>query len=1002
MVPPIIHQKLSGLRSRERWLRFAWGLSRRLAIVVGVLIACCLADWIIDRYQDTPFQLRQMMLYGQVFLWAVLAVYLVAVTFIRSKRDDELALYVEEQVPSLGHRLISTLQLNRPDAKTQGMSPVLIGQLTKETEGQIAGLNFASLADHRRLNWALQLGLVVVLLAGGIFLFARETAAILLARQFLADREIPRSVELKSDNATAYYPSGEEVVLNFRVKKRSGVDLKRGVDGWLSVYPDDAPRESYPLVYIEPLSTTEARYQAKVKATTVSFNYRAGLRDGRTRQLARANMEPRPSVIRQDAWVQLPRYSGLRPDGQPYELGMPRGDVVGLEKSLARVVIGTQKPVVKATLELLHVAAPAGDAGEGDADADKAKLAKPAEEKLLRPIDMKLAADGLSAEGYFDLRPDENLYRSVVHDQHGFLNLDPPRRTIRIAPQEPPLVALLPERLPVAGKDVTEDDEIEGVPILEDQPFRVAYVASSPYGLGRAVLRYRINDGDWFPLPLREAKSTEATGPFNPKSGAFVNSDVDPQLRGSIGQQVEFHRMPSPDVLRMPPGTDGGGRLDFKTAGLMKLGDKIEFYIEVYDRNPDDVREPGRSETRQKTVVNKEQYFAWQNQVIQQESRIRQLEARQRTVFASATNPEENPKNPNDPTTKPEPPPVVHSFLRSWQIIGPFPNPAGKGFTTPYPPEDELIDLRKDYDGVKGKVRWKVQRSPTDKIDLEKILSHSKAGVAYAVCWFRCDDARGTLLTGSDDGIKVWINRKEVLARKALREAVPGEDKTPVEFKADEWNELLVKVDNRTSTWAFFLELQTTDGKALEGLKVRTLPPGEEDTQFVRNWQLIGPFANNGEAGRDHAFAVEKDKVDLDKEYDGIGGKVRWKLLESESETGRIGLDRFFERPFNEANLAYAVCWVKCDKEREAVLATGSDDGIKVWINRKLKIDANVSRDAEPGKDIQKATLNAGWNEILVKVDNRFGRWAFFFELRDPETERPLEGVEFSTKPPKD
>jgi hypothetical protein len=998
MVPPIILEKLSGLRWRERWLRFAWGLTLRLAILAGVMAALCLTDWLIDRYQDTPIELRKTMLFAQIALWSVAAVFLLVTAFMKRVRDDDLALYVEDRVPALGQRLISTLQLNRPDAKTQGMSLALIGHLTKETEEQVAKLNCAGLADHRRLAWAGKLALVVLLLVGGVFVFARETASILLARQFLADREIPRSVELENVSP-GYWPSGEEVVLTFRVKRLKGQDLKRGVDGWLSVDPDDAPRESYPLVYVEPLSTTEARYQATVRPTTVSFNYRAGLRDGRTRQPSRAQMEPRPAIVKQDAWVQLPRYTGLRPDGLPYELGMPRGDIVGLEKALARVVVTAQKPVKRATLELLHVATPAAEAGE--IDEEKAKPAVPAVEKLLRKVEMKLDASGQTAEGFFDLRPDENLYRIVVQDQYGFVNLDPPRRTIRLAPQEPPLVALLPERLPVPGKDVSEDDEIEGVPILEDQPFRVAYVATSPYGLGRAVLKYRINDGDWFPLPLKEVKTSEASGPFNPKSGAFLYSDVDPQLRGAIGQQVEFHRMPSPDALRFPPGTDGGGRLDFKTAGLMKLGDKIEFYLEVYDRNPDDVRDPGRSEIRQKTVVTKEQYFAWQNQVIQQESRIRQLEARQRTVFATSTNPEELPKNP-ETTTKPPPAPAAQAFLRSWQIIGPFPNSGNKGLTTPYPPEDELIDLRKEYDGIKGKLRWKVRHSETDKIDLERILVHSKAGVAYAVCWFRCEEAKGTLLTGSDDGIKVWINRKEVLARKALREAVPGEDKTPVQFKADEWNELLVKVDNRTSTWAFFLELQAADGKALEGLKVRTLPPGEEDKQFVRKWQLIGPFANNGEAGRDHVFPVEKDKLDLDKEYDGIGGKVRWKLHESENETGRIGLDRFFERPFNESNLAYAVCWVKCDKEREAVLATGSDDGIKVWINRKVKIDANVSRDAVPGKDVQKVTLNQGWNEILVKVDNRFGRWAFFFELRDPDTERPLEGVEFSTAPPKE
>jgi hypothetical protein len=212
---------------------------------------------------------------------------------------------------------------------------------------------------------------------------------------------------------------------------------------------------------------------------------------------------------------------------------------------------------------------------------------------------------------------------------------------------------------------------------------------------------------------------------------------------------------------------------------------------------------------------------------------------------------------------------------------------------------------------------------------------------------------------------------------------------------------MLVKVDNRTASWAFYLELLDLKGtKPLDGLQFRTTPPGEDNNRFVREWQLIGPFPNVGDNGRDKAWPPETEAVNLDKEYDGIPGKIKWK--EHKSETGRISLDKFFERPFNESNLAYAVCWVKSDRDRTATLATGSDDGIKVWVNRKIRIDAGVSREAEPGKDIQPVPLKKGWNELLVKVDNRFGRWAFYFELRDPDTERPLEELTFSTTVPKE
>jgi hypothetical protein len=403
--------------------------------------------------------------------------------------------------------------------------------------------------------------------------------------------------------------------------------------------------------------------------------------------------------------------------------------------------------------------------------------------------------------------------------------------------------------------------------------------------------------------------------------------------------------------------------------------------------------------------------LAWRESVQQEESRIRQLETRQRAVFNTSVPDGEPVKPPPGGTTTRPPVKTVPSsgFARSWQVLGPLPNPDGKGFDTVYPVEEEkAINLAREYDGVKGKVRWKVHHSLNDRIDLERVLDHSEAGVAYAVCWFHFPEGGPeggfmAVTTGSDDGIKVWIDRKQVLAKKAVREAVPGEDRSAtVRLKDDDWHELLVKVDNRTGSWAFYLELiHPKTGKPVNAT-FRTTPPGDDERRFVREWQLIGPFPNIGDNGRDKAYPPETEPVDLGKEYDGIGGKVRWQA--HKSDTSKINLEKVFDRPFNESNAAYAVCWVKRPdaKTDKAILATGSDDGIKVWVNRKLRIDAAVSRDAAPGKDVQEVRLQPGWNEILVKVDNRFGRWAFYLELRDPDTEQAIEGLEVRTTPPKD
>src|SRR5262245_28717813 len=208
MVPRTIKRGLARLRRRERWLRLSWGLARWLALALAALALCCLTDWLLDRYAETPWPLRAAMFLAQAGLWSAALFFLILRPFFARLPDSRLALWVEAKDPRLEHRLISTVQLNAPGAKTQGMSQELIGAVTRETEGLAGGVNFAAVADHRRLKWSAGLTAPVLLLAALPFLLIPETVRALLARQWLEDVEIPRSVYLAPDTAEIW-PSGE-------------------------------------------------------------------------------------------------------------------------------------------------------------------------------------------------------------------------------------------------------------------------------------------------------------------------------------------------------------------------------------------------------------------------------------------------------------------------------------------------------------------------------------------------------------------------------------------------------------------------------------------------------------------------------------------------------------------------------------------------------------------------------------------------------------------------
>src|SRR3954469_5030585 len=123
---------------RVRLIRLGWGLARWVAVVAAVLAAACLTDWVWDRYADTPMLLRAAMTAGQLAVAAVLAGILVVRPWFTAPPIVDLALRAERDIPEFGHRLVTALQLNRPGARTEGMSPVLIREVTREA-GEMAG-----------------------------------------------------------------------------------------------------------------------------------------------------------------------------------------------------------------------------------------------------------------------------------------------------------------------------------------------------------------------------------------------------------------------------------------------------------------------------------------------------------------------------------------------------------------------------------------------------------------------------------------------------------------------------------------------------------------------------------------------------------------------------------------------------------------------------------------------------------------------------------------------
>lgn len=155
-------------------------------------------------------------------------------------------------------------------------------------------------------------------------------------------------------------------------------------------------------------------------------------------------------------------------------------------------------------------------------------------------------------------------------------------------------------------------------------------------------------------------------------------------------------------------------------------------------------------------------------------------------------------------------------YIAEWNMIGPFPNPSDDnsnrlGLDTPYPPETE-VDIEKKYKGVDDKeIFWTLDKTPeSGRMDLYKYNPYEHV-VVYALTYvYSPEDKTIPLLLGSDDGIKVFLNDKEIYRVLTVRLCEPDKDRIPLELK-EGWNKLLLKIENNLGGYSFYARLLDLD-----------------------------------------------------------------------------------------------------------------------------------------------------------------------------------------------
>lgn len=157
--------------------------------------------------------------------------------------------------------------------------------------------------------------------------------------------------------------------------------------------------------------------------------------------------------------------------------------------------------------------------------------------------------------------------------------------------------------------------------------------------------------------------------------------------------------------------------------------------------------------------------------------------------------------------------------------------------------------------------------------------------------------------------------------------------------------------------------------------------------RWAMDWLVVGTFPNPQHPGSEHSPALdsvygpERDP-DLAASYElDDGSMARWRPAEGDS-TGYVRLNPHFLP--NDWVAAFAQAFVYSPTDRDATFLLGADDAHTMWVNGDV-VSQRQGRNISVADDLEVSVrLRSGWNQVLLKVADLDGGWAFHLRAADP------------------
>lgn len=156
---------------------------------------------------------------------------------------------------------------------------------------------------------------------------------------------------------------------------------------------------------------------------------------------------------------------------------------------------------------------------------------------------------------------------------------------------------------------------------------------------------------------------------------------------------------------------------------------------------------------------------------------------------------------------------------------------------------------------------------------------------------------------------------------------------------------------------------------------------------YITAWAWCGPFSEDGQAF-EQVFAMPLGP-------EASPAAADWRPLTAHQADNPWIFDLRTLSGCSDCCI-YARTTLVADEAAAAELLIGSDDAVKVWLNGALVHENLARRAVQPDQDRAVVQLQPGANELMLKIVQSSGGWAFCCGVRQPDG-APLANVRFAS-----